>query len=501
MLEPQEQTLLAFLAVFAGGRSLDAVEAVCGPDLTIDVLDGLQSLTDKSLIRQATGSGGGPRFFLLETIHEYARELFNKEPDTETIRQRHCDYFVEVAERAAPQLYGAASDHWMDILNADLDNLRAALAFSEGNPLQGCRLLGALQRFWYSEGHLGVVEAWERQALEHIGALDGIVPAHVYLAVGRAAYGRQQILKARAFHSNALDLSQKAADKAMTAQAMMLLAASYSGDTEQYDRAISLSRGALDLARAIDNEGLILNGLNLLGELARSHGDDQVAAQAYEECLQLSEEIGDKRRATIQAFNLAFLAEHRRDYEAAQQLAAEGLRAAWEMEHRANIGMGLGAVALAAIAAGRFQRGARLLNAADRALEVIGYVLQPPDQPEYDRARTTLAQQLTAAELGALMAEGQAMTLPEAVAYALKENAPTPYPLPPMTPPTMTETAGARRSRDLRSRKPSRTESWFSCACVDWPCSPPFCAASEAVSIESICQARRKAPRGPVPPS
>ena len=132
LLEEGERVLFARLAVFSGGRTLEAIEAVCDAkgDLPVDTLDGVSSLLDKSLLRQEEGPEGEPRFVMLETIHEYARERLEASGEAEETRRLHAEYFLALAEEAEPGLSGADQLACLERLDAEHDNMRAALSWS-----------------------------------------------------------------------------------------------------------------------------------------------------------------------------------------------------------------------------------------------------------------------------------------------------------------------------------------------------------------------------------
>jgi predicted ATPase len=130
LLDEDEKLLLARLAVFRGGRSLEAIEGICGEDLSTDVLDGLASLVEKNLVQQKEIPDGEPRFVMLEMIQEYARERLKASSEEETMRRRHAEYFVELAECAEPELRLAGYDYWSGRLEQDLENIRAVLEWS-----------------------------------------------------------------------------------------------------------------------------------------------------------------------------------------------------------------------------------------------------------------------------------------------------------------------------------------------------------------------------------
>src|SRR5215216_6020701 len=130
LLDEGEKTLFARLAVFSGGSNLEGIEAVCDPqgDLPSDALEGVSSLLDKSLLRQEEGQGAEPRLMMLETIREFALEKFEESDDTETIKRAHAEYFLALAEHAEPKLWGQEDAAWLDRLEREHDNMRAALS-------------------------------------------------------------------------------------------------------------------------------------------------------------------------------------------------------------------------------------------------------------------------------------------------------------------------------------------------------------------------------------
>jgi len=130
LLDEGEQVLFALLAVFSGGRTLEAIEAICDAegDLPVDSFEGISSLLDKSLLRQEEGANGEPRFVMLETVHEFAREKLQESGEAEEIKRVHARYFLTLAEKANPKLKGANQLQWLERLEAEHDNMRAALS-------------------------------------------------------------------------------------------------------------------------------------------------------------------------------------------------------------------------------------------------------------------------------------------------------------------------------------------------------------------------------------
>jgi len=164
LLDEGEKVLFARMAVFSGGRTLEAIEAVCDAegDLQVDALDGVSSLLDKSLLGREEGPEEEPRFVMLETVHEYAREKLEESGEAEGVGRAHTRYFVALAERAEPELTGPEQKRWFARLEAEHGNLRAALSRSleAGDSASALRIGAAVWHFWVVRGHFGEGRRW-----------------------------------------------------------------------------------------------------------------------------------------------------------------------------------------------------------------------------------------------------------------------------------------------------------------------------------------------------
>ena len=166
LLEEEEKTLFGRLSVFSGGRTLEAIEEICDPEGDLDALEGVESLLQKSLLRREEGVGGESRFVMLETVHEYARERLEASDEAEETRRLHAEYFLALAEEAEPELSGADQLACLERLEAEHDNLRAALSWSlEKEPETALRLAGALARFWEMRARFLEGSSWLEAAL------------------------------------------------------------------------------------------------------------------------------------------------------------------------------------------------------------------------------------------------------------------------------------------------------------------------------------------------
>jgi predicted ATPase/class 3 adenylate cyclase len=173
LLDEGEQLLFGRLAVFSGGRTLEAIEAICDPegDLPVEAFEGISSLLDKSLLRQEEGPNGEPRFVMLETVHEFAREKLEDSAEAQEIKRAHAEYFLILAEEAYPELRGPDQLEWLERLEVEHDNMRAALTWaSERKVVEvALRLGGALRWFWMARGYHSEGRRWLEEAL----AIDG----------------------------------------------------------------------------------------------------------------------------------------------------------------------------------------------------------------------------------------------------------------------------------------------------------------------------------------
>src|SRR5215204_5645368 len=173
LLDAGEMTLFSRLAVFSGGCTLEAMEAICDAEseLPMDILEGTSSLMDKSLLRQEEGAEGEPRFVMLETIHEYGRERLNKSGEAEEIRRLHAEYFLALAELGESKLRGPEEAKWLECLEIEHDNMRDALsrALDAEEAELALRLAGALWRFWWMRGYYDEGRRWLEAALAKDG--------------------------------------------------------------------------------------------------------------------------------------------------------------------------------------------------------------------------------------------------------------------------------------------------------------------------------------------
>jgi predicted ATPase/class 3 adenylate cyclase len=258
LLDQGMQRLFARCAVFVGGAQLEQLEAVCGPssDIGVDVLEGVSELVEQSLLRQSEVDGE-PRFRMLVTIRDYALERLAERGEATDLRTRHLAAYQVLAERARPELQGKDQKRWLDAVDLEHDNLRAALEFaiSDGHADEAARLVSALWRFWQSRGYLREGRSWAERAV----AVPGATPElrlRALEALGGLVYWMGD-LAMLTHYGAALDLAREIGDPKEIALAAYNLSFAYTIPTNDMVRGRVLLEEALALFRELgDGAGI-----------------------------------------------------------------------------------------------------------------------------------------------------------------------------------------------------------------------------------------------------
>ena len=427
LLEEGERRLLNRIAVFAGGFSLETAEAVCdaGGDLGAEVLDGVISLVDKSLLVQKEQADGESRFRLLEVVREYALEQLEAGGEADEIRRRHALFFLSLAEEAEPELVGARQAEWLDRLEEEHDNLRAALRWAtEHDPDSALRLAGAVWRLWLVHGHLTEGRRWLEATLEKASRHATRARAQALVGAGGMAWNMGDLEAALKFNEEALGVSREAGEKQLTARALngLGIVAQMQGDVAQ---GRSYFEECLKVGREIGDARLTGIALGNLGEMARAQNDLATARRLTEEGLALSRRTGNKQLTTIALVNLGAVAYAEGDDEASRRYYAEGLALAQELNTKNMIAGALDGFGALATRRGEWERAARLAGAADALRESAGFELEPGDRPLRDKYVAEVRAALGERAFAGAEAEGRAMRVKEAVALAVEESAGT----------------------------------------------------------------------------
>jgi non-specific serine/threonine protein kinase len=440
LLAPAEQGVLARLAVFAGGFDLPAAEAVCagapaGPAAALTpgaVAGPLARLVDRSLVAADVGAApvgrdgsdsaaGSVRYRLLETVREYAAERLADEGHAAAaaVRQRHAGHYAALAERAAAALWGADQAAWLARLDAELDNLRAALAWgvaAGGDPEAGLRLAGALWRFWGRRGRAGEGRAHLERLLAG-GAGAPALRARGLFAAAYLAWRQGDLAAARARGEAALALAEAAGDvpTALWARQGLGGTALAAGDPAAAEAVLG---AGLVRARAAGQPVAVSWFLYFLGEAARARGDLPRAARRLEAGLARMRARGDAWSAGLVLLGLARVVAARGDAARAAALQRESLAAWRALGDAVGAAHALDELAQVALAGGQAPRAARLFGAAAALRERAGGAAWLLWQADRERALAAVRGALGEAPFAAAWAAGRALGLEAALAEA-----------------------------------------------------------------------------------
>jgi predicted ATPase len=408
LLSSAEQLLFARLSVFAGGCTLEAAEEVAGADL-----DTLQSLAEKSLLRFTN-----ERYWLLETIREYAGERLAKEGADE-VRQRHLEFFLRMAEEAEPELRGPHASEWLDRLEAEHHNLRAGLsdAASKGQGLVHLRLAGALARFWWTRAYLDEGKRWLEDALAQPGAPPD-ARARALRGLGYLTWARGERGQSVRCHEEALALYREIGDSFGTGASLMNVGVFWREEGD-LPRARRFMEEAASMQRASGDVSATAHTLGQLGLLALAEGDLERAARLCEEGLALARGVGNEYTAAIILRAIAPVALQRGDYAEAARHFGHGLEISRRLGYEGAVASCLEGVAAVAAASGDHERAARLLGAANALDERLHGTPEPPEPPD-DVLFLEIARSYVGDERALdAWAEGRSMSPDDAVEYAL----------------------------------------------------------------------------------
>lgn len=422
LLTDQERALLRRLSVFAGGWTLEAAEAICpGQGLeAADILDLMTSLSDKSLVL-VEKRNGEVRYRLLETIRQYGRDRARDSAETLMVRRRHLEWYLNLAEQGDSALRGPGQEAWLERLETEHDNLRAALEWSSAQP-DGAeaemRLAGALRWFWFirgywSEGRRRLDAALARSSGAPTVALNRVLQGAARLARFQGDYDR-----ARALAEDGLASSRRLGDDEGRVWFLISLGAVelHQGD---YARAVDFFEESLVLSRALADKGLIGMALGDLAVVARLQGDLERSEALLTESLALSRDVKDKWRIALALHSLGVVAFRRGDYNRAATLYGESLVLAGQIRDRWIADDCLDGLAAVACARGHYALAARTLGAADVLREMLGYRPLADVQGDHDRCVATTRVGLGDAVFAAAWTEGRTMTLERVISDAL----------------------------------------------------------------------------------
>jgi predicted ATPase/transcriptional regulator with XRE-family HTH domain len=425
LLDAGEQSVLARLAVFAGGCTLEAAHEVCNPsrELGLEMAAALASLEEKSLGHQEEGPDGQSRFLLLETIREYAVERLELSREAETIYRRHLSYFVNLAGEADQHLGRSEDDTWMRRLEVDIDNLRAALrwALDCGEIESGLRLVSSAWRFWQAHWHMTEARQWFSTLLAATGTVSAPTRAMALDRAGTLAAEQSDFGAARALHEQSLQLYRELGDGYHIAHMLHRLGRvrNLMGDVPQ---AQALLEESVARFREMGSEQELPHVLNTLGLLLYYRVDQVRGESLLVECLALCERLGRPWDVANQLLNLGGLALHQGRLIEAESLTKRALSLWGQMGNIAGaVGLCLPQLAWILTSRGYTAKAARLFGVYGFLPESAGGGMGPADLATHEHSIAAARAHLGEEAWSTAWEEGHAMTQQRALAYALDE--------------------------------------------------------------------------------
>jgi len=449
LLTADEQAFFRRLAVFAGGFTLEAVEAVGSEAGVVSSfpsdLDLVASLVDQSMVVRQDGPATEPRFLLLETIREYALELLAASGEELAMRRAHAAWCVDLVERIQDRLWPTPDIDLLNRVEAEHDNVRAALAWLEqtGDAEGLLRLAGSVWGFWFLRSHRREGLTWLEHALDLARSAGFRGPARLraLLGMGQLARNQGDHPRATALAEDYLALARDQGDRRHEAQALWLLGfvALARGD---YERATADNEEALPLVEALGNPWWVSTTRCNLGLAAYGQGDLARAAANFEDALALGRDLADTFQIAVNVGYLGLVACDRGDFaEAATQFAAS-LPLWQEIGSRELVAEWLAEVATLATAAGAPERAARLIGAAEALRDVLSHAFTLPERAAFERAAGAARTALGDIAFAAAWADGKSLPLPRALDEASAFLASVSAPSPPVELPRPVTAAG-----------------------------------------------------------
>jgi non-specific serine/threonine protein kinase len=338
--------VLRRLAVFVGGWTLEAAAAICGEvnESEADLLDRLAVLVDSNLVRQAA-FGAEPRFTFLETMREYATERLFASDEAAQFYERHSAYFLALAEAADPKLMTSEQLVWLARLEAEHDNLRAALARSLGmtgtwsDAALALRLAGALGWFWWMRGHFSEGRRWLNAALAAGEAAPVAPRAKALHGAGMMAYGQGDFDQALALQEGSRALWQEAGDMWGVARGCSEVSLDLRRLNQEYERSVALMERALALFRQLGDRWHAAWCLWMLPAVAGAALSTERVVALYEEALALFRQVGDAWGTGLVLGSLADLEQSRGNLDRAEELLDEAIALLQTIGARRGLGL------------------------------------------------------------------------------------------------------------------------------------------------------------------
>jgi predicted ATPase len=410
-LTAPDRGVFARLGVFSGGWTIDAAETVCGDG---DVLGALARLVDNSLVRRLDRPTG-PRFGMLETIGEYAREQLTRTDDAAHVRRRHAEYFLQLSTDTRPGLDAVDAETFARF-DDEYDNLRAALGCfaDDGDVVSEVRLLDALWNFYTVRGHLSELRALLEGAVARSAGADAHTRALARIHCGACAFRQGDLARARQVTEEALALSRELGDEDEVARCIGTLGNIAVGEGD-LDRAVELYEEAAERSRASGHRSRLAVILANLGSIAGQREDAETSALYAREAAEIQRDLGERDGLAVSLHNLGRAELSLSHPVEARAALTESLELARDLGYREVIAYVLSGLAELALLDQENERAAKLLGASEDMFREIGVALEQGEAVAQHRILTGLYATLGAERTDELRERGARMPVEELV--------------------------------------------------------------------------------------
>jgi len=414
LLDGEERILFARLGVFQGGCGLEMAEAVCALNLKIDVIDGIESLYNKNLLRREIDSEGNPNFFMLETILSFARSCLEKSSEAEVLRKRHAEYFLAMAEEANENLSGYEQNIWRNRLTLEYENFRKALDwYFKGEDISsGVLLISFLGRYWHITSRLKEGWGWLSRGLEFIDQVSLESQGRLYLWAGYVAWGLHDFDKSKVLYEKALSSFQEIGDKSSISHALICLGLQ-SKEPSELNLASSIE--GLALAREIGDKYQIGFGLNILGEIYRLQDNYPAAKNVYEEALLITREVGLTNREIMILCCLGLVAFNQGFFDKARNYTLEMFNLSLKVGSEYSIANSISFLGAYICVLGEPELGISLMAVGTIKFSVMGSRRQFTDQFEFEKLINLAHKSVGDESFDRFWAEGELLLLDDAI--------------------------------------------------------------------------------------
>jgi predicted ATPase/DNA-binding CsgD family transcriptional regulator len=433
LLNPEEQRLFRELSAFVGGFTVEAAETACSDQTGPTVFDLLASLVDKSLVVQVPSSGDEPRFGMLDTVRQFGLEQLEQFGEIELVQHGLVQWCLDLVDRAAPALDRREKVvQWLDRLEEEIDNLRAALIWleREGPPESQLRLCGGLVWFWYLRGFFGEGREWMERSLAKADGSESPYHARCLFGAGFIAHYQGDDERAVKWVKASLPVSRRYGDDyaTMVAYALLGVIAEDSGD---FTSGVPALEEALAIARATSdhvNAALIMDHI---GIAAFGREEVEKAMVLWDEALAMQRQYDDIWGAAITLSMIGLVTFAQGDLDLADRYQRESLSLRWETRNQEDVAHGLANMAMLIGERGGRDRAARLFGAAEAIHEMIGNSLKEPERSIYAKEIDKLRTAMDLESFEKCWAAGRSLSMESAVELALETDDATEKPVRP----------------------------------------------------------------------